>query len=80
MRNRVKKCGNSLAVRIPSALAAEAGLKADAPVEVKLVEGSLVIEPVARHAVRLADMLAKVTVDNIRDEVDLGPAVGDEAW
>lgn len=80
MRMRVKKWGNSLALRIPSAFAVEAGLEPDAAVEMTLVEGVLVVRPIVRRDVRLADLLAEVTVDNLHEEIDAGPALGDEAW
>jgi antitoxin MazE len=80
MRTQVKKWGNSLAVRIPRSFAAEAGLTPDAPVEMRLVDGSLVVTSVARPDARLAEMLARVDEANRHGEVDDGPAVGGEAW
>ncbi len=80
MRTRVKKWGNSLAVRIPQSFAAEAGLESDADVEMTLVDGSLVVTSVARGDARLADLLARVTDENLHEEIDTGVAVGGEAW
>lgn len=80
MRTRVKKWGNSLAVRIPRAFAAEAGLEPDADVEMTLVDGSLVVTSVAREDARLADLLSRVTEENLHEEIDSGVAVGGEAW
>ena len=80
MRTRVKKWGNSLALRIPSAFAVEAGFEPDADVEMTLEEGSLVVKPVTRRRLRLAELLARVTGDNVHEEVETGPPVGDEAW
>lgn len=45
MKTRVQKWGNSLAVRIPKSFAAEAGLHANASVELSLVDGALVLFP-----------------------------------
>lgn len=80
MRTRVKKWGNSLAVRIPRAIAAEVGLEPDADVEMTLVDGSLVVTSVAREDARLADLLSRVTEENLHEEIDSGVAVGGEAW
>ena len=80
MRTHVKKWGNSLAVRIPRSFAAEAGLEPDAAVEMTLVDGSLVVRSVSDGNARLAEMLRRVTDDNLHGEVDEGPAVGAEAW
>jgi antitoxin MazE len=48
MKTRVQKWGNSLALRIPKAFATEAGFRADAPVELSLVEGALVVQRVGQ--------------------------------
>jgi antitoxin MazE len=80
MLTRVKKWGNSLAVRIPKPFADEVGLEQNTPVEVSLVSGKLVIVPVLESALSLDQLLAQVTEDNLHSEVDTGPAVGNEVW
>ena len=80
METRVKKWGNSLALRIPKSLAAEAGLEYDSSVEISLVDGNLVIVPVVALEWRLDDLLAQVTQDSLHGEVDAGPSVGREEW
>ncbi|MDZ7801851.1 MAG: hypothetical protein U5K81_13820 [Trueperaceae bacterium] len=65
MRTRVEKRGNSLAVRISRSFAVEGGLEPGAAVEMTLEGGSLVVRSVRRRDVRLADMLAGVTEDNL---------------
>lgn len=80
MRLRVKKWGNSLALRIPKLLADEVGLKENTSVDLSLRDGELVASPVAEREFTLGDLLERVTEDNIHGEVDTGPAVGKEAW
>lgn len=80
METRVKKWGNSLALRIPKPLAAEVGLEDDSLVELSLVDGALVITPAVEPELRLEDLLAQVTQENLYGEVETGPAVGNEAW
>jgi antitoxin MazE len=80
METRVKKWGNSLALRIPKPLAAEAGLQGDSWVELSLVDGKLVITPKVEPELRLADLLAQVTEENLHGEVETGPAAGGEVW
>jgi antitoxin MazE len=80
MLTRVKKWGNSLAIRIPKPLANEVGLEQDTPVEVSLADGKLVVMPVHQPALSLEQLLAGVTEDNLHREVDTGPAVGHEVW
>jgi antitoxin MazE len=80
MRTRVQKWGNSLALRIPKSFAAEVGLRKEAPVEISLADGGLVIRPVIEPKLTLKQLLAKVTKENLHHEVDTGPAVGKETW
>lgn len=80
MKTRVRKWGNSLALRIPRSFADEAGLREDAPVELSVVEGRLVIQPVAQEPLTLDELLRGVTEENLHGEWDTGPAVGREIW
>lgn len=80
MKTRIQKWGNSLALRIPKAFATEVGLEYDAPVDVSLVDGKLVVIPVVEPALTLEHLLAQVTEQNLHHEVDTGPAMGSEAW
>lgn len=79
MLARIQKWGNSLALRVPKALAKEAGLEEDSPVEIKLVGETLVVTPL-RSEWTLEDLLAGVTDENIHDEVDWGTPEGAELW
>ncbi len=80
MKTRVQKWGNSLALRIPKSFAAEAGLHADAAVELSLVEGRLVVQAVTQQPLTLEQLLRDVTDENLPREWDTGPAVGKEVW
>jgi len=76
MKTRVQKWGNSLALRIPKSFAAEAGLHADAAVELSLVEGTLLVQPITQQPLTLRQLLRDVTYENLPGEWDTGPAVG----
>jgi antitoxin MazE len=80
MRARVQKWGNSLALRVPKAFAAEVGLRNESPVDISVVNGKLVVEPVVEPKLTLEQLLTQVTEDNLHHEVDTGPAVGSEIW
>jgi antitoxin MazE len=80
METRVQKWGNSLALRIPKALADEVGLKNNASVQMTLHDKKLVIELTSPLTFDLDEMLARVTDQNLHSEVDTGPAVGVEIW
>ena len=76
---RVTRWGNSLAVRIPKALAEQTLLEEGSEVELSVTEGVLTIRPRAL-TYRLEELLAQVTPDNRHDEIDWGGPQGKEAW
>ena len=80
MKTKVQKWGNSLALRIPKSFAAETALEPDTEVDLNLVEGKLIITPVAKDEYSLEQLLEDVTEDNLHAEVDTGVFVGNEAW
>ena len=80
METTIKKWGNSLALRIPKALAEEAGLYYELSVELSLLDGKLVIAPIEHPKLDLEAMLDQVTEENLHSEVNFGPAVGQEVW
>jgi antitoxin MazE len=49
-------------------------------VEVSLLEGKLLVTPLRPPAVTLEELLQGITPENLHNEVDTGPAVGNEAW
>ena len=79
MQTKVQKWGNSLGVRIPLGLAEEVGLAAGTEVSLSARDGELVLKPSVPSRLRLADLLADITSDNIRASIDTGDAVGADA-
>ena len=80
MLTKVQKWGNSLAVRIPKALAEEAGLNVGAKVELVSVDGQIRIIPVEKSRYDLDKMLASIPEGYQFEEWDTGPPVGNEVW
>jgi antitoxin MazE len=80
MKTRVQKWGNSLALRVPRPFANEVGIQKETTIEIKLVDGKLVISPLAMPKPTLKQLLAKVTKENLHHEVKTGRAVGNEVW
>ena len=80
MRQRVKKWGNSLSLRIPESIAEELHLRPDSEVEMSVRESRLVIEPVARPVYDLDELLSWVDPQTLHGETDWGPPVWKEAW
>jgi antitoxin MazE len=80
MKTAVQRWGNSLALRIPSAFAAETRIRNGSEVELSLKGGALVVRPVRRSRLALNDLLKKVTPSNRHEEVSTGASVGQESW
>lgn len=80
MRVQVRKWGNSLALRIPKAIAEDAGVRVGTVLDVAVSRGRVVATPVAPAAVKLQELLRRVTRRNIHGEVETGPPTGHEVW
>jgi antitoxin MazE len=80
MKMRIQKWGNSLAFRIPKSLAAEAGLFADASVEMSVVDGKLFIRPISAKTPTLEQLVRGITAENLHGEWAAGRALGKEVW
>jgi antitoxin MazE len=76
---RVTRWGNSLAVRIPKALAEQTSIREGSEVDLSVADGTLTIRPRAR-AYSLDELLAQVTPENRHEEIDWGEPRGKEAW
>lgn len=74
---RVKKWGNSPAVRLPAAIMEAANLALDQPVEVRAENGRVIIEP-ASPSYSLDELLAGITAKNRHGEQDFGEVQGKE--
>ena len=80
MQTRIQKWGNSLGLRIPRSLAAEAQVEEGATVDLSVKDGRLVVRPLRVRRYALRALLQKVSRQNLHREVATGRPVGREAW
>jgi len=80
MLTKIQKWGNSLALRIPKAFAAEANITNDSVVEISMEDGQIKIKTVTAFDWTLNQLLAGVTHENIHQEISTGNPVGNETW
>jgi antitoxin MazE len=80
MKLKIQKWGNSLALRIPKALAIEANVELGSTVELSLSNGELKIKPIEDREYTLEELLSGITAENIHDEVTTGIPQGKESW
>ncbi|MGH6954900.1 MAG: AbrB/MazE/SpoVT family DNA-binding domain-containing protein [Alphaproteobacteria bacterium] len=79
MRVRVKKWGNRLALRIPTAVARSAKLGEGSELELALVRGRLVMSSL-HPAYKLDELVRRITPRNRHHETDWDSPLGRESW
>jgi antitoxin MazE len=80
MNATIQKWGNSLALRIPKAVARDVQLENGSQVNLAVQNGRVIIEPTQTPKYRLEDLLNGISKKNVHRSVDTGPAVGREVW
>ena len=82
MRNEttVSKWGNSLAVRIPQAIAQEARLSEGDCLLLDLDRGGSIVLRPARRRYELSELVSRITPKNRHRETDWGQPQGEESW
>ncbi len=80
MQTKIKKWGNSLALRIPKSFALNANLRQDELVDISIDKEKIIITPIGEKEYSLDDLLAGVSEDNLHDEINTGAPVGKEIW
>jgi antitoxin MazE len=79
VRTRIRKWGNSLALRIPRSFAAEAQVEEGSTVDITVEDGCLRVRPVRARRYVLSELLEGISRRNLHEEVEWGEAVGREA-
>jgi len=72
--------GNSLAVRIPKAVAEQASLREGDSLLLEVEAKGAVVLKAVKRPVSLKDLVSQITPENIHGEQDWGPAGGGELW
>ena len=80
MNTRVRRWGDSLAIRIPKTFAEEVGLQANDEVEITLCDGQIVVIARKTRSCSLEQLLEAITAENRPSEWDMGSAAGNEGW
>ena len=80
MQTKIKKWGNSLALRIPKLFALDANLKINKMVDISIDKGIIIITPIGEKEYSLKKLLEGVTENNLHEEFDTGAPVGKEIW
>lgn len=76
----IRKWGNSLAIRIPQALAGHLEVTEGAPVELRVRDGELIVRPVRSKKLSLGELLRNCKPSQLHGDTDFGPDVGREVF
>ena len=79
MKQKIKKWGNSLALRISNTIVKEYNLKENDDVKIELTNNKIIIEPIKKEK-SLEELLSLITPDNLHSETKTGKPVGKEVW
>lgn len=78
---KVRRWGNSLGLRLSKGLADQARLRDGSTVDIRLQNGRLLIIPVRiPKRYTLQALVARMTKDNLHEEISTGRPRGREAW
>ena len=80
MTAAIAKWGNSLAVRIPQAIAEQAQIQAGSEINIDIIDGKIVLTPHQRKKYTLDELLDGMTSKHLHAEISTGVSVGNEAW
>ena len=80
MTAAIAKWGNSLAIRIPQAIAEQVQIQAGSEISIDIIDGKIVLTPHRRKKHTLDELLDGMTSDHLHAEVSTGTSVGNEAW
>ena len=80
MRTKIKKWGNSLALRIPKSFALNANLRQDELVDLSIDKERIIITLIGEKEYSLDELLERVSESNLHSAFDTGAPVGKEIW
>jgi antitoxin MazE len=78
MTSAIAKWGNSLAVRIPQAIAEQVQIQAGSEISIEIIDGKIVLTPHRRKKYTLDELLDEMTSEHLHAEISTGVTVGNE--
>jgi len=80
MNSAIQKWGNSIAVRLPKAVAEAVSVRKGSPVTIEARDGRILVTPVRKPVYRLESLTRAITKTNRHRSVEMGRPRGDEVW
>ena len=80
MRTKILKWGNSLGLRIPRSFAEDIRIHEGSTVDLRMEDGQLVVRPLPAPGRSLAELVGRITPENLHGEIETGGPLGGEEW
>ena len=80
MTAAIAKWGNSLAIRIPQAIAEQVQIQAGSAINIDIIDGKIVLTPHRRKKYTLDELLDGMTSEHLHPVISTGVSVGNEVW
>ena len=81
MVTKIRKWGNSLALRLPQEIVSRLNLREGSEIKIESKTNLLVVKPVKKPKIEtLKKLLSQITPENSHELVDWGPPQGKEVW
>jgi antitoxin MazE len=77
---KLKKWGNSLAVRLPKEITSNVDIHENSKVELNVVDNNIVMSPIKKTKITLDEILEGITPETYGKVIDFGSPVGKEIW
>jgi antitoxin MazE len=75
-----KKWGNSLGIRLPKVMVEHLNINDGSLLELRLEKDYIKIIPIKKQKIKLKDLLSMVNKNNIHNDIETGPPIGNEVW
>ena len=79
MKIKIQKWGHSLAIRIPSSYAKDAGITDGTVADIKVLNETIIVKPMKKEY-ELDDLILGIKRSNLHTETDSGASTGNESW
>jgi len=79
MKVKIQKWGHSLAIRIPSSYAKDAGIIDGTVADIKVLNETIIVKPMKKEY-KLDDLILGIKRSNLHTETDTGASTGNESW
>ena len=76
----IQKWGNSLALRIPKAVARQVNVRKGSRLDMSLASNKIILRAMDVKEYRLSDLLEKIHKKNLHGEISFGRPLGKEVW